>query len=689
MISLIISISGLSLAFITGFLLLFKRSQGAIKMAFTFAIIFTTLSVSIDSLCVLYPEYLDELKRIGFISEVIMALMWLIFSIKFARKRNGLRNNIPSLILILLSPVLISLPLFVSMDRFYYAPDFLYERILFMKDTGFLFIIGLLAYYVLSMINLEVTLRSSSGIDRWKIKYTLLGAGGILSVSFFYYSYSLLYRSLNMNFTYARASVILISLAIIFYSLMRQNAFDTIISISRNIIYKSLALIIVGVYLLGLGIIGAGMRYLGPDVGNNITAIIGFLGAFAVLTILLSEKLRRKAIVFINKNFFRHKYDYRQQWLDFTAQISGKCTLEELLDAILKGFVNAMGSRGAAIWLKETESEKFICMAKTFEEEITCTPPDAMLNFLTEKKWVIDVNDPGCKDICESAKEFIKSTRASLIVPLFSRDQLFGFIVLRSGLVEDEYNYEDYDLLKTLASQASAEILSNILNTRLIESKQMEIIGKISSFLVHDLKNSVSGLSLMIQNVDDYIDDPDFQRDMIKTIKNTTKKIESTIEKLKNISINPDLNLEDNDIVQCVKSVVRDFNNLNNGKERIKISIDGPESLIARFDRDAISKVMINLIKNAVDAISYEGNIKIQIGSENGMAFIKVKDNGCGMSEDFIRSKLFRPFSTTKKKGFGIGLYQCREMIRAHGGEIKVESKEGEGSEFSIYIPLK
>jgi putative PEP-CTERM system histidine kinase len=585
--------------------------------------------------------------------------------------------------LIFLSPVFIVFIIKVPMDDFFYSPEFASEKILFLGNGGFIFNLLLLLYSIVAVINLEATLRSSSGTDKWLIKYIILGVGGILSINIFYYSHALLYRSINMNLLPVRTGVILISNFLILYSLIKHKPMEVKISVSRKVFYRSLSLFVVGFYLLGLGVIGEGMRYFGPTVGKNITTFLGFAGAILVLTIILSEKLRRKVSVFISKNFYSQKYDYREQWLLFTNRISLKYSLEELVSSIAEGFKEAFGVQGVAIWLKEKDSGEYVCVKALDTTLVDAKPLKELVNFLRDKKWVLDIYDINCREIVAGNMEFIRSTRASLIVPLLNLDDLTGFVILREGIAEDFYNYEDYDLLKNLAGQATSAILNAKLSEELTEAKEMEAMGRLSSFIIHDLKNATSMLSLIAQNAEEHIDNPDFQKDAIKAISNTSGKINTIIEKLKNLPKKTSLNLQDSDLGTCVKTAISELNINGN----TNLSFKEARHVEARFDREEITKVIINLIVNALDATDYEGDIEVLVDEDGDMGFVTVTDNGCGMSREFIEKHLFKPFHTTKKKGLGIGLYQCKTIVEAHSGKLKVDSEEGRGTVFSMYLP--
>jgi putative PEP-CTERM system histidine kinase len=575
--------------------------------------------------------------------------------------------------------------LVIPHSAFYYSPEFEIEKVLFLGDAGYFYNLLLLLFFITTIANLEATLRSSSGVKRWQIKYLLLGVMGILGFNIFYYSHALLYRSIDMNFLPVRAGAYLISVVIIGFSILRHKLMEVEIAVSRGIFFRSLSIFVVGFYLLGLGLIGQGMRYLGPHVGKNIMTFLSFTGAIAVLVILLSEQLRKKIMVFINKNFYSQKYDYRAQWLQFTQLIASKHSFEELMVAIAKGFKDAIGVKGASIWLQEKGNGEFYC-AKTIHAPVVKVKPGKKLLELLEKKgWIFNINDKKSREITSKNKDFIEKSKANLIIPLLNIDQLIGFIILREGLVRSDYNFEDYDLLKTLARQATFAILKERLTEELYEAKEMEAIGKLSSFIIHDLKNAASMLTLLAQNAEEHMNNPDFQRDAIRSVSNTAEKINDIMQKLKELPHRMDLRFEYADLGSVIRESTNELS--MNGSERLNYK--EVEPVMTMFDREEIRKVAVNLLLNAIDATRGEGLITIKVGIQNDMGYFVVSDNGLGMSKEFIEKRLFRPFQTTKKKGLGVGLYQCKTIVEAHSGLLKVKSREGEGADFSVYLPLK
>jgi hypothetical protein len=189
----------------------------------------------------------------------------------------------------------------------------------------------------------------------------------------------------------------------------------------------------------------------------------------------------------------------------------------------------------------------------------------------------------------------------------------------------------------------------------------------------------VSNLALVVENARNYMDDPAFQKDMLETLDNTVAKMKGLIARLRNLEEKAELKLEECDLAELVAESAE-------GLPKKSITLTGGPVLCA-VDRVEMGKVVLNLVLNAIDATAGEGPVHLDVGAD-GMAFIRCRDQGCGMAEEFLRERLFKPFETTKPKGFGIGLYQCRQIVEAHGGRIEVRSAPEQGSEFTVYLPL-
>jgi putative PEP-CTERM system histidine kinase len=233
--------------------------------------------------------------------------------------------------------------------------------------------------------------------------------------------------------------------------------------------------------------------------------------------------------------------------------------------------------------------------------------------------------------------------------------------------------------MKVLARQAAATLMNQKLAEQLAAGRELAAVGKVSAFVMHDLKNSVSNLALVVENARNYMEDPDFQADMLETLDNSVRRMKGLIERLRNFEKKTCLELASCDLSALVAETALEI-------PKKCITWEGAPTRCT-IDRSEIAKVVQNLLLNALDATAGNGPVRLEVGCD-GMAFIRCLDQGCGMSAEFIRERLFKPFATTKQKGFGIGLYQCRQIVEAHAGRIEVKSTPGEGTEFTVWLPL-
>jgi putative PEP-CTERM system histidine kinase len=283
----------------------------------------------------------------------------------------------------------------------------------------------------------------------------------------------------------------------------------------------------------------------------------------------------------------------------------------------------------------------------------------------------------------EDENAFVQKTGTRVLVPLMVKERVEGIVVLGEQLVREKFIYEDYDLMKTLARQAGLSIVNFRLLEELAEAREMAAIARVSSFVMHDLKNLTTNLSLLLDNAKDYMDDPEFRNDMIKTIRNTLIRMKDLIQKLKGVQEKQALNLKPTDLNTVILETVDEISKTRHG---VNIVYQGV-SAISSVDVEEIRKVILNLILNAIDAAGEKGLVRVEGGANGRSVYIRVSDDGCGMPAEFINNHLFKPFRTTKKSGLGIGLYQCKQIVEAHNGRIEVQSTADRGSVFTVYLP--
>jgi len=221
------------------------------------------------------------------------------------------------------------------------------------------------------------------------------------------------------------------------------------------------------------------------------------------------------------------------------------------------------------------------------------------------------------------------------------------------------------------------------------ESRQFESFVRISAMLTHDLKNAIEALSLTVGNMERHFDNPQFRADAMKGLTGATDKLKALVARLGKplTSLSGEHKRPANvDLVPILQRVIAMTAEPVRSKHKIVTRL--PSRLYALADAARIEEVMENLVLNALEAMDNGGTLTIEAGeTANGAPMFSVSDTGRGMSRTFIETRLFRPFATTKKTGIGLGLYTCREVIKASAGTIDVDSVEGAGTTFRVVLP--
>ncbi len=546
---------------------------------------------------------------------------------------------------------------------------------------------------VMILMNLERTLRYSSGRARWQIKFMVFGVGSLFGIRIFVDSQLLLYRFFSLNLDVLKVTVLILADLLIVISLCRARVLRFDFYVSHAAIYNSLSLVLAGLYFVLVGLMA---RVLYGWKGAAVVPLLAFylLAAIVVLSVFfLSDRMRLRRKRFVSRHFRRPLYDYQRVWGDFTQKTAALTQARELCSILTRMVSETLEVPSVSIWRVDEQTDRLNFSGSTgFAEadvnglKLVGKSGMALARVMRDRDMPVHLagsTDRQVEELREEHVDVFEEARIRYCVALRAAGRFVGLMTLSNKVKDVALSPEDYDLLKTIADQAAATLLSLGLSERLRQVKELEALQTMSAFFMHDLKNLASKLSLVTQNLPVHFDNAEFRGDALKAISQSVSKINGMCTRLSLLSQKLELSPKESDVNQLVEGALEEFDTCL----KVPVIREFGEGIPIKIDSEQIQKVVINLLMNAHDAILDDGQIKVRTDFRDGWVRIIVSDNGCGMSPEFVKTHLFRPFSTTKKQGMGIGLFHCKSIVEAHGGRIEVESELGAGSIFTVLLP--
>ena len=537
---------------------------------------------------------------------------------------------------------------------------------------------------VILLAGLEAALRASRRDARWRIKYLVLGLGGVLLARFYFLSQTVLFNVLMASYPTTVAATLLIGNVAIAASLLRDRL-GVELTVSRQVLYRSVTVSVLGVYLLAVGLLGWVLNQLGIGEELFFGSVVVFVSALALAALLLSEAVRWRVKRFVARHFYRSKYDYREQWVAFTKRLGSLVTVDELTPQLLGAVVETVGATAGVLYLMDDRDRRLHAASAIGvgrpQEPLADDHPLVASLAKHDRPGVLE--NGGAEGWLEApaARAF---REGSVVVPLRWRSELTGLLLVGPERTGAAYTTEDFEFLETVGQQAAGVILGARLSEKLAQSREFEAFHRLTSFVVHDLKNSISALSMLSQNALRHFDDPEFQQDALKTLARTVDRMTALMGRLSSAPEASALRMEPVDLEPLVQEAIKPT--VKN--DRISLVTELAPVPAVLGDAEALLRVVQNLVTNAAQSIADHGVITVRACEQDGRVVLAVADTGCGMSEEFVRTSLFAPFRSTKKGGWGIGLYQVKGLVEAHGGSIEVASKEGAGTTFSVTLRI-
>ena len=636
-------------------------------------------------------------EGLKFIPTSLLPGIWLLFSLSFARA--NYQEFLGRWRWIILASLLLPIFLFGLFNESIFegdpAPDWPLRVLFRVGWSGFALYLFFLVGSILVLMNLERTFRHSIGHTRWQVKFMVLGIGGIFTARIYTDSQVVLFRLVDTSLEIVNIGVLILANMLIARSFWRAKLLQFDFYLSHSFLYNSFTVLLVGIYFIAVGVVARLVFYLRGAQDPAITALLVFVAILGLAVFLLSDRLRLQRKRLVSRYFRRPRYDYPRVWARFTERTASLTDMKDLCTNIVRMVSETLETLSVSIWLMDEQQEHLLLggstgfSAKEAEGlKIAGEGAKPLIQTMRHQAAPVNLNestDDWIGDLRARHGEALLEARIDLCIPLSAAGCLVGILTLGRKVSDEPYSFEDLELLKTIADQAAANLLTLQLGERVQQAKEMEAFQVMSAFFMHDLKNLASRLSLVTQNLPVHFDNPDFRNDALRTISQSLDKINGMCSRLSLLSQKLELHPREMDLNELVKTILVSLDGLLKAKP--EVNFHPLPKLIA--DPEQIQKVLINLLLNANEAIQEGGSIQVSTKLEESFAVFSVTDNGCGMAKEFIGRFLFRPFQTTKKQGMGIGLFHSKRIVEAHQGKIEVESKEGAGSTFKVLLPFR
>lgn len=567
-------------------------------------------------------------------------------------------------------------------------------QIMLLLDIGSLFnpvrvtLFDSLAMSVFTLVLVEQLFRTVSPDWRWSIKPLCIGLGGAVLFDLYLYSDALLFNRIDVDAFSIRGFVHALVVPLVGISTLRSKDWKSRLVLSQRAALQSASLVAVGVYLLFMAAAGYYVRYFGGDWGRAFQLALLFAALLLLGLLSLSGSMRAKFRVMVGKHFFSYRYDYREEWLRFTTTLSSPDGFSEMGQHVVKGLADMVESPAGALWLR-SPTGRFYAQAACWNTLVSSATEDAdspLCQFLVDSGWIINLEEyrslPRRYDGLGLPQWLVEIPNAWLVVPLATGIEMIGFVVLTTARTRIDVNWEVNDLLKTAGRQAGAFLGQMQATEALLEVRKFDAFNRMSAFVVHDLKNIVAQLSLMLKNAERHRDNPEFQQDMLMTVEHSVERMRQLMMQLREgaTPVDSPRGVELGDVIRRIQTAKR-----TQGRE---VEIELSEKILAKGHEDRIERVIGHIVQNALDATEKDGRVWVRLGREGTNAVLKVGDTGHGMSPEFLRERLFKPFQTTKPAGMGIGAYESFQYVHELGGKVLVNSTVNVGTEVCLLLPL-
>ncbi len=462
------------------------------------------------------------------------------------------------------------------------------------------------------------------------------------------------------------------------------------LSLSRSVAFQSVSLLVIGGYMVAMILLAAALELIGGTYMRLAQVSLIFGMSIAALLIMPSGRFKAWLNVIIAKNFFQHRYDYRSEWMRFADTIGFPSQhAAPFNERVVKSLADIFGCSSGL--LLAPDEQNALTLQARYNWATVDVPPNCVTTqtrpFFESTGHILAMDDvrAGTDERCDPRavpQWLYDEPQAWAVVPLVHFGKLAGLAVLGRPPLNRKLDLEDFDMLRVVGRQLASYLAEASSQHALAEAQQFEQFNRRFAFVMHDIKNLVSQLSILARNAEKHAGKPDFREDMIDTLQSSVGKMNDLLARLSQHNKAKHAAPTTIDIGATIMKAVH--------AKRLVYPVEAnvTEGVMAKADPARVETIINHLVQNGIEATDDGSPIKITSRQQDDEVAIIVSDNGCGMSETFIANGLFKPFDSTKHGGFGVGAYEARTLAQSMGGQLRVDSRLGKGSRFTLILPL-
>lgn len=463
------------------------------------------------------------------------------------------------------------------------------------------------------------------------------------------------------------------------------------LSPSRTVAFQSASLLLIGAYLVLMFVIAQLLGRSGSDFAEHMQAAFVICASIAALLLVPSRKLRGWIKVKVAKHLFQHRYDYRAEWLRFTRTVGrGGEGAPPLQERVIQAITDITESAAGLLLVPNEDGD--LVLAARWQWPTADVPAPAISSdaarWLERENFIVDLEQLRAagsdRDEELEVPQWLRDEpNAWAVVPLLHYDRLVGAVILSRPPLGRLLDWEDFDLLRVVGQQLASYLAESAGQEALAEAGRFDEFNRRIAFVIHDIKNLASQMGLLASNAEQHAENPEFRADMLVTLRNSAERLNALLARLSRYGAS----MGEAACSFALDRVVRDVAaKYTSGGNRVVITQSG--SVTTLGNPEALEQALVHLVHNAIEASGPEAPVFMAVSSDGLNGLVEVVDSGHGMSPEFVRTRLFKPFASTKQGGFGIGAYEARELVRSMGGRLDVESREGIGTRFVVRIPI-